>query len=68
MEIMRRPIRVSVGSFDEEGQMVLVDGTRVAILVHRTSPFNNPELQRSWASGLGTSLTERKTQPERVLS
>jgi hypothetical protein len=68
MEIMWRPIRVGIASFDEQGQMVLVDGTRAAILVHLTSPSNKLELQRSWTSGLGTSLTERKTQPERVLS
>jgi hypothetical protein len=68
MEIMWRPIRVGVDSFDEEGQRVLVDGTPVAILVHRTSPLNNPELQRSWASVLVPSLSERKTQPARVRS
>ena len=68
MEFMWRPIRVGVDSFDEEGQMALVDGTLVAILVHRTSPFNNPKRQRSWASVLVPSLTGRKTQPERVLS
>jgi hypothetical protein len=68
MDIMRRPIRAGVSSFDEEGQMVLVDCTPVAILVHRSSPFNNPELQRSWTFGLGPSLTEQKTQPERVRS
>jgi hypothetical protein len=68
MEIMRRPIRVGLGSFDEQGEMVLVDRTRVAILVHRSSPFNNPQLQRSWTSGLGASLTERKTRPQRVRS
>jgi hypothetical protein len=44
MEIMWRPIRVSADSFDEEHQRVLVDGTPAAILVHCTSPFNNPEL------------------------
>jgi hypothetical protein len=68
MEIMWRPVQVGVDSFDEEGQWVLVDGTRVAILVHRTSPFNNPELQRSWACVLDPSLTEERTQPERVPS
>ena len=68
MEFMWRPVRVDVGSFDEEGQMALVDGTLVAILVNRTSPFNSPERQRSWASVLVPSLTEQKSQPEKVLS
>jgi hypothetical protein len=68
MEIMWRPIRVGVDSFDEEGQRVLVDATLVAVLVHLTSPFNNPELRQRLACVLDPSLTEQQTQPERVLS
>jgi hypothetical protein len=60
MEITWRPIRVSADSVDEERQRVLVDYAPVAILVHRSSPFNNPELQQSWASVLNPSLTEQK--------
>ena len=48
MEISLQPVRVSVGPIDEEGQMVLVDGTMVAVLVHLTGPYDDPPLQGKW--------------------
>jgi len=48
MEIALQPVRVSVGLLDEEGQMVLVDGTLVAVLVHLTGPYDNPHLHGKW--------------------
>ena len=48
MEISLQPLRVSVGPLDEEGQMVLVDGTLVAVLVHLTGPYDNPHLHGKW--------------------
>ena len=48
MEITLQPVRVSVGPVDEEGQMVLVDGTLVAVLVRLTGPYDNPHLQGKW--------------------
>jgi hypothetical protein len=53
MEITWRPVRVGVGSLDEEGQMVLVDGKLVAILVHLTNPYNTPELRGKWVVEVG---------------
>ncbi len=48
MEITSQPVRVSVGSLDEEGQMVLVDGTMVAVLVRLTGPYDDPHLHGKW--------------------
>ncbi len=48
MEITWRPVRVGVGSSDEEGRMVLVNGKLVAILVHLTGAYDNPELRNKW--------------------
>ena len=48
MEISLQPVRVSVGPLDEEGQMVLVDGTLVAVLVRLTGPYDNPHLHGKW--------------------
>ena len=48
MEIRLQPVRVSVGPLDEEGQMVLVDGTLVAVLVHLTGPYDDPHLHGKW--------------------
>jgi hypothetical protein len=48
MEITSQPVRVSVGPVHEEGQMMLVDGTLVAVLVHLTGPYNNPHLHGKW--------------------
>jgi urocanate hydratase len=46
---------VAVGALEEEGQMVLVDGTLVAVLVHLTCRYDNPHLQGKWfvEAGLG---------------
>jgi hypothetical protein len=49
MEITSQPVRVSVGPLDEEGQMVLVDGTMVAVLVRLTGPYDNPHLHGKWS-------------------
>jgi hypothetical protein len=43
-----RPVRVGTGSSDEEGQMALVNGKLVAILVHLTGPYTNPGLHGKW--------------------
>ena len=48
MEVTSQPVRVSVGPLDEEGQMVLVDGTLVAVLVRLTGPYDNPHLHGKW--------------------
>lgn len=48
MEVTSQPVRVSVGPLDEEGQMVLVDGTVVAVLVRLTGPYDNPHLHGKW--------------------
>jgi hypothetical protein len=48
MEISLQPVRVSVGPLDEEGQMVLVDGTLVAVLVRLTGPYDDPHLHGKW--------------------
>ena len=48
MEISLQPVRVSVGPLDEEGQMVLVDGTLVAVLVRLTGPYDEPHLHGKW--------------------
>jgi hypothetical protein len=48
MDITWRPVRVGTGSSDEEGQMVLVNGRLVAILVHLTGPYDTPDLQGKW--------------------
>jgi len=48
MEISLQPVRVSVGPLDEEGQMVLVDGIMVAVLVHLTGPYDDPHLHGKW--------------------
>jgi hypothetical protein len=53
MEISWRPVRVGVGSLVEEGQMVLVDGILVAILVHLTSLYNTPEMRGKWFVEVG---------------
>ena len=55
MEITSQPVRVSVGPLDEEGQMVLVDGTLVAVLVHLTGPTNTPALHGKWFVEAGFS-------------
>ncbi len=58
MEIALQPIQVAVGSCDEEGQMVLVDGTLVAVLVHLTGSCDDPHLQGKWfvQAGFGPLL------------
>ena len=48
MEISLQPVRVSVGALDEEGEMVLVDGTLVAVLVRLTGPYDDPHLHGKW--------------------
>ena len=48
MEIALQPVRVSVGLLDEEGRMVLVDGTLVAVLVRLTGPYDDPHLHGKW--------------------
>jgi hypothetical protein len=48
MEITSQPVRVSVGPLDEEGQMVLVDSTLVAVLVRLTGPYDDPHLHGKW--------------------
>lgn len=48
MEITWKPVRVGVGSRDEDGRMVLVNGRLVAILVHLTGPYETPELRDKW--------------------
>ncbi len=48
MEISLQPVRVSVGPLDEEGQMVLVNGTLVAVLVRLTGPYDDPHLHGKW--------------------
>jgi hypothetical protein len=48
MDITWRPVRVGVGSLVEEGRMVLVNGTLVALLVHLTGPYDTPELHGKW--------------------
>jgi hypothetical protein len=48
MEVTSQPVRVSVGPLDEEGQMVLVDGTLVAVLVRLTGPYDDPHLHGKW--------------------
>ena len=53
MEISLQPVRVSVGPLDEEGQMVLVDDTLVAVLVHLTGPYDNPHLHGKWFVQMG---------------
>jgi hypothetical protein len=58
MEIALQPIQVAVGPLEEEGQMVLVNGTLVAVLVHLTCRYDNPHLQGKWIvqAGLGPPL------------
>ena len=53
MEITSQPVRVSVGPVDEEGQMVLVDGTMVAVLVRLTGPYDDPHLHGKWCAQRG---------------
>jgi hypothetical protein len=62
MEITLQPIQVAVGSCDEKGPMVLVDGTLVAVLVDLTSPHADPELQDTWfvQAGFGPSLEKHE--------
>jgi hypothetical protein len=48
MEVTSQAVRVSVGPVDEEGQMVLVDGTLVAVLVRLTGPYDDPHLNGKW--------------------
>jgi hypothetical protein len=53
IQITWQPIRVGGGSHDEEGRMVLVNGKLVAILVHLTGPYDNPELRNKWFVEVG---------------
>jgi hypothetical protein len=53
IEITWQPVRVGSGSFDEPGQMIIVNGRLVAILVHLTGPYDNPELEGKWFIEVG---------------
>jgi hypothetical protein len=48
MDITFQPVRVAAGFCDGEGQMVLVDGTLVAVLVRLTASNDNPDAQGQW--------------------
>jgi hypothetical protein len=48
MKITWQPVQVGLGSFEEEGLIVLVDGRLVAILVHLTGPYDSLELRNKW--------------------
>jgi len=56
MEVKLHPVRVAIGALEEEGQMVLVDGTLVAVLVHLTGSYDNPDLQGKWIVQMGLGL------------
>jgi transposase len=67
-DLIRRQLRRSevLGFFRRLPPCLI--GMEACSTAHLTSPFNNPELQRSWACCWIPSLTEQKTQAERVLS
>jgi hypothetical protein len=52
IEITWRAVQVETGSWKEAGaepgQMIMVNGRLVAILVHLTGPYNTPELRGKW--------------------
>ena len=56
MDITLQPIRIAVGPLNEEGYMVLVDGTLVAVLAHLTGPYDNPHLEGQWIVQMGLGL------------
>ncbi len=68
MKATWQPIRVGVGSFDNEEQTVLVNSKLVDQKGHLAGRSNNPESQRRWYCALDPSLTADKAQPQRVLS